>query len=775
MKKRNVVVALVTLMCIAGCGNESTNSGKVSTEPVISDSTGTDKKTDKPIVSSDTDTSEPIISTDTDKKETESSDSIDSALDKARKAALEELNAIDLNLYREKERTELSATIEKAKEKINSEDATIESIQSIMASIRNYISTLKTDAEYTKEEEEEKAKELAEAKEAKIKEVTISDINQYRSEERALAVSYEKEVKDDINALSTKEDIESYSLDEYKNKLSALRTNADYTMEEMASYHEYPSNWSLVNEHAYTWTKEGDAVKTQAVGYLWNSAHTYNDFSFCFTVNANYDTKVVGILLGNNANDGTDGINGYLINISVDTANNLQYVQIYNLTEAYGSSGANTIAYVGGWEYEKTGGKVLGTTFRVVKEGTSLTVYDEKDYQQNGSSGLHISAELNANNTPTYNDLHMGMINWDDSPADITIEKIITSDSDIVDGVTTAKYYADKYLSTIDYTLYRDAEKAGIKTKEEELKVLYTTGSYSDIMTKMKEMKIFVSEQKTDADYELEENLELVKTNKINSMFYYEENAYSTTVATQVKAIYDEAKAAVNALTTVNAVNAFDFSPYQTRIDALESNSTKMLDGLVNRPVQSTWDLVQEHASQWVVDRNKITINSVAWQMSDEDYTDFDIVVNANSGDKVIDVSLGQYRGFIVRGRANTTDPSCMDGYVINFSNATSDTQYIQVYYMNAIYGLSASAVYTYLGGWIYPKTINDNYFRFSFIGNTLKIYDESDYRASGTNATSITVSLGEYYSSGKIGILGWAGTGDFNNMDLTFERIVKR
>ena len=116
-----------------------------------------------------------------------------------------------------------------------------------------------------------------------------------------------------------------------------------------------------------------------------------------------------------------------------------------------------------------------------------------------------------------------------------------------------------------------------------------------------------------------------------------------------------------------------------------------------------------------------------------------------------------------------------MDGYVINFSNATSDTQYVQVYYMKGSYGLSASAICTYLGGWIYPKTINDNYFRFSFIGNTLKIYDESEYRTSGTNAASIIVDLGGSYTSGKIGVLGWAGTGDFNNMDLTFERIVKR
>ncbi len=764
MKKRNVVAALVTLMCIAGCGNENTSTDKYSTEPTFSESTNTGKKTDAPVISSDTS-----------KSDAETSESVDTALEEARKAALAELNAIDLTLYREKEKTELSATIEKAKEKINSEDATIDSIQSIMASVRNYISTLKTDAEYRKEEEEEKAKELKEAKEAKIKEATISDINQYRSEERALALSYENAVKDDINALSTKEDIDAYSLEEYQTKISALRTNADYTMEEMVSYHEYPSNWSLVNEHAYTWTKEKNAVKTQAVGYLWDAAHTYNDFSFCFTVNANYDTKAVGILLGNNAENGTDGINGYLINISVDTAKSFQYVQIFNLTEAYGSSGANSIVYVGGWEYEKTGGKVLGTTFRVVKEGTSLTVYDENDYQKNGSAGLHMSAELNGNNTPTYNDLHMGMINWDGSPADITVDKIITSDSDVVDGITTAKYYADKYLSTIDYTLYRDAEKASIKAKEEELKALYTTGSYSDIMTKMKEMKKFVSEQKTDADYELEENLNLVKTNKINSMFYYEENAYSSTVATQVKAIYEEAKAAVNALTTVDAVNAFDFSPYQTRIDALESNSTKMLDGLVNRPVKSSWDLVQEHASQWVVDRNKITINAVAWQLSDEDYSDFDIVVNANSGDKVIDCSLNQFRGFIVRGNVNESDGSCMDGYVINFSNATSDTQYVQVYYMNASYGLSASPICTYLGGWIYPKTINDNYFRFSFIGNTLKIYDESEYRTSGTNATSIIVDLGGSYTSGKIGVLGWAGTGDFNNMDLTFERIVKR
>ena len=57
---------------------------------------------------------------------------------------------------------------------------------------------------------------IKEAREKKIKEATISDINQYRKEERKTALALQTEEIKKIDALTTKEEIESYSLAAYQ-------------------------------------------------------------------------------------------------------------------------------------------------------------------------------------------------------------------------------------------------------------------------------------------------------------------------------------------------------------------------------------------------------------------------------------------------------------------------------------------------------------------------------------------------------------------------------
>ena len=104
-----------------------------------------------------------------------------------------------------------------------------------------------------------------------------------------------------------------------------------------------------------------------------------------------------------------------------------------------------------------------------------------------------------------------------------------------------------------------------------ELTDLYVAENvtYQSIIDKLNELKTFIPTLKTAAQYQAEEdakNLTKVKELKINSMFYYNENSYSAETAPKVLAIYNEAKDAVNALTSIEAVNAFDFTPYQTRI-----------------------------------------------------------------------------------------------------------------------------------------------------------------------------------------------------------------
>ncbi len=761
MKKRKFAVALLSLVMLAGCDGQTSDIGSDTSAPNTEKATETAKPTEKP-------TENPT------EKPTEK----DTSAEAAREEALAYLNSIDTTLYREEEKKELDEMIATLKEAINSEDATEESIKSAIESFKTYLETLKTKADYEREEEEKKNQELKEARDAKLAEVKIAEVNRFRSEERATALALQKEQMDAVNALQTKEEIEAYSLEAYKNQITELKTNAEYTMDEMVEYHGYPSKWSLVNEHAFTWTREGDHVKTEAVGYLFDAANTYDDVTFTMTVDAPVDTTNVAVLLGKNS-EVNDGFTGYLMNIHVESDKNYQYVQVYNVVNGFASYGDNQVcAYIDGWTYEQTGNKVLGTTFRFEKKGSTIGIYDEKEYQKNPDAATRINVDLLKNGYALENDLHFGIFNWDGRLANVRIDDIITDDENVIDSVETAKFYSELYLATVDLNKYRETEKAAILTKKNELIALYTAEgtSYKKIIDKMNEMKEFVKTQKTDADYQAEEdakNLSKVKENKIASMFVYEAGAYSAETAPKVLAIYNEAKDAVNALTTIDAVNGFDFTPYQTRIDALGDNVTEFLKELKDDPTKSSWDLVVEHANQWQYSGKTLTINSVAWQAGKTDYADFDLVVNMNSVNSISN-SNGDYASVLVR--ANQSNES-VNGYAINFCNKEGE-QYVQIWYLHPSFGYSFNM--DYLGGWVYPGKINDATFRISFIGTNCYIYDEAEYAKSGTDAFNITVDLSvggrEVYQSGKIGAACWASSPDaVKAANLNFKKIVRR
>lgn len=199
MKKRHVAFVLTSLMMLAGCSEGKVSENKPTEDPAVTDKVTEGVTTDK-ITSTET----PVT--------TEKFDE----LANLREQAIAHLDSIDTSLYREKERTELEATIATMKTAIDAPDATAESIQAAIESFKAYLNTLKTDAEYTKEEQEAFNQAIKEAREKKIKEATISDINQYRKEERKTALALQTEEIKKIDALTTKEEIESYSLAAYQ-------------------------------------------------------------------------------------------------------------------------------------------------------------------------------------------------------------------------------------------------------------------------------------------------------------------------------------------------------------------------------------------------------------------------------------------------------------------------------------------------------------------------------------------------------------------------------
>ena len=159
------------------------------------------------------------------------------------KTELEQYKAASDYRYAEKE--QLASLIAEGGAAID-DAASIDAVEAVLASYKGKIDELKTAAEYEKEEqaaEEEKrkqeeaarqeaAKKLAEAKSsAKTALEQYRSAADYRNAEKEQLTSY---IADGKAAIDASEDIDSVAavLDEYKGKISALKTDAEYTEEE---------------------------------------------------------------------------------------------------------------------------------------------------------------------------------------------------------------------------------------------------------------------------------------------------------------------------------------------------------------------------------------------------------------------------------------------------------------------------------------------------------------------------------------------------------------
>jgi len=162
----------------------------------------------------------------------------------AAKTALEQYKAA--SDYRDAEKEQLASLIAEGGAAID-DAASIDAVETVLASYKGKIDELKTAAEYEREEqaaEEEKrkqeeeaarqeaAKKLAEAKSsAKTALEQYRSASDYRDAEKEQLISY---IADGKAAIDAAEDIDSVSavLDEFKGKISALKTDAEYTEEE---------------------------------------------------------------------------------------------------------------------------------------------------------------------------------------------------------------------------------------------------------------------------------------------------------------------------------------------------------------------------------------------------------------------------------------------------------------------------------------------------------------------------------------------------------------
>ncbi|HBF44324.1 MAG TPA: hypothetical protein DDW16_01600, partial [Clostridiales bacterium] len=195
--------------------------------------------------------------------------------------------------------------------------------------------------------EEEKSTLLINAKNIKISSLSNYSSYAYRASEQATAQPIYDEAVSKINACTTIDAVKSLDLSSYITRLKAIKNNAQYMMEEMLAL-TYTNDGSNYSDYLWETNVATDTIKTSSgttynmtdYGHRLNGAVTYSDVSFTFKMSENSGSVPTGGVLFRSKQTSSRGIDGYLVNIVSD----LNYVQIYYLSNGYGVAGSTFIS-----------------------------------------------------------------------------------------------------------------------------------------------------------------------------------------------------------------------------------------------------------------------------------------------------------------------------------------------------------------------------------------------------------------------------------------------
>ena len=103
------------------------------------------------------------------------------------------------------------------------------------------------------------------------------------------------------------------------------------------------------------------------------------------------------------------GLNGYLLNFVTEP----NYLQVWYMRDAYGTSTSNELTYIGGWVFAE---EVEDTTFKVIIEGNNIYIYTLESFLKNGIDAYGCSVDLSVGGTKTvYNTGGFGILCWSSS------------------------------------------------------------------------------------------------------------------------------------------------------------------------------------------------------------------------------------------------------------------------------------------------------------------------------------------------------------------------
>lgn len=205
-KKTWLTGLLLGMLCLTGCNN-------------IQPSTTANPTTDTPTTSITTPTTSVTPTTS------------DNSLDLAKTAALEEVNNYKNDVdYRDAEKTQLSTLKETAKSEIESATS-LEEVNQVVTNLKTAIDALKTKAEYEKEELD------AYKANATLEVEGYKSLDLYREAEQTLLQGYLASAKDEISKSTTQAQVDK-AVEDFKQKVDALKLKSTYEQEELLAYKE---------------------------------------------------------------------------------------------------------------------------------------------------------------------------------------------------------------------------------------------------------------------------------------------------------------------------------------------------------------------------------------------------------------------------------------------------------------------------------------------------------------------------------------------------------
>ena len=246
---------------------------------------------------------------------------------------------------------------------------------------------------------------LQSVKDLKANQLYDYDEYAYQKDEWETAKPIYEEAKNAIQACTTKEEVEALDLSSYISRLEEIKSNTDYFFEEFVkgtnnSVYETPTFKSELDKST------NGAFNLVHDGHRINNTYQYSDFSLNVCLkDINGETPTTSVIFRGEQTS-TLGLNCYLMNIVTEP----NYIQIWYLKDAYGTSGTYVLDYLGGWVFP---GEVEETNFKLIVEGNMAYVYTVDDFLTKGKDAYGCSVDLTKNGTYTpYTKGGLGVLNW---------------------------------------------------------------------------------------------------------------------------------------------------------------------------------------------------------------------------------------------------------------------------------------------------------------------------------------------------------------------------